>query len=346
MQRLFTIGLCLWLAIVGFSAGGIAYAQTPVVIKTALVTPEGSTWTQTLRRMAGDIQQQTDGQIQFKIYAGGVSGDEADVLRMMRAGRIHAAGFSGVGLGIVLPSIRLLEAPMLFRNHAEVDLATQALFDAYAEGFAQKGFVLLGFAESGFVYMFTRLPPTSAAALQQNKMWVWKGDSVAQQFLSGLKVRTVPLQLADVNTGLETGMIDGFYSPPLAAIAFQWHSRVGFMIDVPIVNATGALLMNRGVFNRLSGQQQDTLTRLARQYCRQLVEQTRRENAEAKTALTAAGVKTVVPSHDLLERMNQSAEETRRQSIPDLYSQQQYRELLQRLQSHRKGVAPAAQPKP
>ena len=42
-------------------------------------------------------------------------------------------------------------------------------------------------------------------------MWVWEGDRLAENFLSTAGVRPTPLHVADVNTGLETGMIDSFY---------------------------------------------------------------------------------------------------------------------------------------
>jgi TRAP-type transport system periplasmic protein len=32
----------------------------------------------------------------FKFYPGGVSGDEKDVIRKMRIGQLHGAGFTGV----------------------------------------------------------------------------------------------------------------------------------------------------------------------------------------------------------------------------------------------------------
>jgi TRAP-type C4-dicarboxylate transport system substrate-binding protein len=334
-------GALLLTAMAGFGAPN-SHAGDPVIIKTALVTPEGSTWTKTLRQMAAAIGEQTGGQVQMKIYAGGVSGDEADVLRKMRAGRLHAAGFSGVGLGIIVPSIRLLEAPLLFRNEAEVDHVTAERFEVYAQAFERKGYILLGFAESGFVYLFSRQRPSSVEGLQQIKMWVWKGDSVAERFLSGLNTKTFPLHLSDVNTGLETGMIDGFYAPPLAAIAFQWHTRVGFMMDAPIVNATGALLMSKRVFGRIPDDHRQVILQLARQHCRRLVEQTRRENAEAVTVLQQAGIEVVGPDTQLRQMMQRVAEQTRTGSIPKLYSQAQYESVAALLAAYRQAESTPA----
>lgn len=293
----------------------------PTTIKVALVTPDGSTWTETLREMARDVKKQTGGQVDFKIYAGGVSGDELDVLRKMQANRIHAAGFSGVGLGVVLPEVRVLEAPLLFNSYQEVDAVKEALFEEFSAAFEKKGFVLLGFAEAGFVYFFSSQPLNQPDAIRSVKMWAWKGDPVAETFLKAFDITTYPLHLSDVNTGLETGMIDSFYSPPLAAIAFQWYTRVKYMLNYPMVNSTGALLMNRRIFERLEPGQQEVLRATAKRYARRLVELTRKENADAMGALTASGIQAVAPSAEQITVFKSKAAKTYQQYIPALYSQ-------------------------
>ena len=45
--------------------GASVYAQK-TVIKIALVTPEGSTWTNTLHRMVDEVRANTNGEIDFK----------------------------------------------------------------------------------------------------------------------------------------------------------------------------------------------------------------------------------------------------------------------------------------
>ena len=111
----------LWFNLLFFYVLVLSAHAGPVKIKVAAVTPEGSTWVKVLRGLAEDVKHHTAGEVVLTIYPGGVSGDEADVLRKMRVNRINAAGFSGVGLGIILPKIRIFEAPLLFRNDGEID---------------------------------------------------------------------------------------------------------------------------------------------------------------------------------------------------------------------------------
>ncbi len=317
---------------------GVAAWAGPVIIKTAVVTPEGSTWVKVLKQMAADVKTQTGGAVDFTIYAGGVSGDEADVLRKMQVNRIHAAGFSGVGLGIVLPEVRVLEAPLLFRNDAEIDTVRDRIFDYFAEAFLKKGYILLGFTEGGRVYLFSRQNLGSQNGFRSAKMWVWKGDQVAETLLHNFGVRTTPLHIAEVNTGLETHMIDSFYSPPLAAIAFQWHTRVQYLLDYPLADATAGLLMTRRAFEALTAGQQAILKRSARKHCRELVTLTRNENRDALAVLQRQGLIFVQPTADQLKKFQADAQKTYAQSIPALYPQT----LFDRIQTILKKVRAAA----
>jgi len=305
----------------------IVTGSTPVfakatTIKVALITPDGSTWTNTIRDMAAELKKKSNGAVKLKIYPGGIKGDEMDVLRQMRANRLHASGFSGVGMGIILPQIRILEAPLLFKNYAEIDHVKTRLFDQFAAEFEKKGYVLLGFAEAGFVYFYSKKSLQGPEALKSVKMWAWKGDPVAETFLKTFGIRTYPLHLADVNTGLETGMIDSFYSPPLAAVAFQWTTRVEHILDYPMVNSTGALLVSKRTFYRLSEDNRKLLKAISLKYCARLVDQTRQENKAALTVLTESGIQVDTPTEDQIALFAENAIKTYEKNIPALYSRE------------------------
>lgn len=314
----FSLILVIITLTMAWSTTALARATT---IKVALVTPDGSTWTNTIREMAAELKKKTKKEVKLKIYPGGVKGDESDVLRQMRANRIHASGFSGVGMGIILPQIRILEAPLLFKNYAEIDHVKAKLFDQFATAFEKKGYVLLGFAEAGFVYFYSKKSLKGPQALKSVKMWAWKGDPVAETFLKTFGIRTYPLHLADVNTGLETGMIDSFYSPPLAAVAFQWTTRVEHILDYPMVNSTGALLISKRKFQRLSEENQALLRDISLKYCAKLVDLTRQENKAALVELTNAGIQVDTPTEDQIALLQENARKTYAKNIPSLYSQ-------------------------
>jgi TRAP-type C4-dicarboxylate transport system substrate-binding protein len=242
-------------------------------------------------------------------------------------GRIQAAGFSGIGMGVLVPEVRVLESVLLFRDHAEVDRVRSALFDEFARRFEAKGYVLLGFFEAGFTYIFTSRPIEGVADIEQTRMWIWKGDEIAARYVSVLGMEAVPLHMTDVNTGLETGLIEGFYAPPLAAMALQWYARVGHVLDYPLVNSCGGFLVTKRAFGRLSSDHQQLLREVVKRYCAKLVATTRVENAQAKTIMAGAGLTFTPPSDAVKAYLHAAAETAAEKNVPVIYSKKLYSQV-------------------
>jgi TRAP-type C4-dicarboxylate transport system substrate-binding protein len=304
-------------------------------IKFGIVTPKGSTWTNIVEEMEADLKKQTGGKLDLNIKAGGAKGDEVDMLRFMEQKSLHAAALSGVGLGNLVPSIRILEAPLLFKTNEELDKVKEVLFDDFAKEFDKQGYVLLGFAEAGFVNVFSKQKIDNEASLKKIKMWVWTGDKVAARFLDEFGIRSTPLALHDVSSSLDQTMIDSFYAPPLAAVAFQWFSKVKYMIDYPFVNSTGAFIMKKDAFNALPADQQKILRDTAKVYSRKVVEASRKDNAEAREFLaTKGGITFLKPSDADIKHYQTYAENVYKKSIPDTYS----KALFDKVQGILKGM--------
>ncbi len=196
------------------------------VIKFATLAPEGSTWMKEMRAFTGEVVKRTSETVKFKIYAGGVSGDEKDVIRKIRIGQLHAGGFSGVGLGEIAREVRVLDAPFLFKNADEVDHIYKTFDPELRRALESKGYVLLGWAEVGFIYLYTNLPVHSPKDLKRVKMWMWEGDPIAESAFKAMGITPIPLSIVDVQTSLQTGMVNGVYGSPLAVVALQWFTKI------------------------------------------------------------------------------------------------------------------------
>jgi len=262
-------------------------------IKLSVLAPEGSTWVKVMEDMNQEIQTQSKGRMALKIYAGGVSGDEKDVLRKMRIGQVHAAAFTGVGLGQIVPSVRILELPMLFRTYDEVDFVKNKLKPVFQEKFSAKGFELLGWAEAGFVNIFSNKAIKSSEDMQGVKMWAWEGDPLVQAMYQALGITPIPLSLPDVLTSLQTNLIDGVYGPPLGVIALQWFTKVKNMTNVNLANSTGALLISKKRMAKLPPDLQKILRDAAKKYSDILVNKIRSENVQAINTLKKSGIQII-----------------------------------------------------
>ena len=267
-----------------------AAAAAKIVIKFASLAPEGSTWMRIMRGLDEEVRSETGGAVRFRLYPGGVSGNEKDVGRKLRVGQLHAAGFTGVGLGEILPAVRALELPFLFRDYAEVDAVHRALDPWFESAFEKKGYVVLGWSEVCFAHFFSNAPVRSLAGLRRQKVWMWEGDPLARAYFAAMGLRPIPLAVTDVLTSLQTGLIETVYANPLAAVALQWFTKVLFMSPVPMANVTGAIVIRKKSFDRLDPSQKRILRGRTRARMETLKRLTRRENARAVEAMKKRGV--------------------------------------------------------
>ncbi len=289
-------------------------------IKFASLAPEGSTWTNLLREYDAAVRKESGGKLGFKIYAGGVQGEDKDVLRKMRLGQLQSAGLTGFGLGEIVPKVRILDSPFLFQNYEEVDHIYSAFADEFDNAFRANGYVLLGWAEVGWVYVMTNTPVRTLADMNGVKMWMWEGDKVAEATFKALGINPIPLSVIDVLTSLQTGLINGAYTSPLAALVLQWNTRVKYMMNLPLADASGAVVITKKKFDELPPDLQEILVRNGKKYMRNLTLQSRKENADAIVTLKKSGIQLVdVTSSKTVEEYVAAGKKARHSLVGPLY---------------------------
>jgi TRAP-type transport system periplasmic protein len=290
-------------------------------IKFATIAPEGSTWMNVMKEYDAAIRKESGGRMGFKIYSAGVQGDEKGVLRKIRAGQLHSGGFTGVGMGEIAPKVRILDSPFLVRNSDEVDMLYQQFGKEFEQAFEDGGYVLLGWAEVGFVHVFTSTPIRKTEDLKGLKMWTWEGDPIAETAFRTLGINPIPLSFVDVMTSLQTGLIDAFYTTPYAAIALQWYTRVKYMVDVPLADAAGSVLISKKYFDQIPKDLQDILLRDGRMYINKLTQLSRKDNRESTAELKKRGITILTADEKDLQEYIQVGSKSRRALVGRLFSE-------------------------
>ena len=309
-----------------------ALAQKPagkaaVEIKLATLAPEGSTWMKTMHKVDDDVRAKTQNRVGFKFFPGGVQGDEKDVIRKMRNGQVHGAAFTGFGLGSIVPEVRVLELPFMFDSLDELDYVRAQTNDYFTKAFDDKGYVLLGWTDVGFVYLFTRNPVKGPNDMAAQKWWIWSGDPLAEIFYKAFKISPIPLAAPDVLTSLQTGVVDAVYSPPLACVALQWYSRVKYMDDMPVTHGISAVLVSRKALAGVSDADLAAIEEITRTHLADLTAKTRVQNNEAIEEIKKEGVTVVAVDPAARKEFTERGRAAWSEGVGTLYSQ----ELLDRV---------------
>lgn len=272
-------------------AGG----QSPVIIKLATLAPEGSPWIQVLKAAADEAQQKTGNAVQFKIYPGGVMGDERDMVRKMHIGQLQAAMLSSASLASMYPEIDVLQTPFLFDSYPETDFVVGKMQDGFKSGLEKNGYVALGWSEAGFVYLMSTVPVETLELLRKAKVWIWNDSPMSKAIFEEAGVIGVPLSISDVLVGLQTGLVEVVYVPPSVAVALQWFTRIKYITDAPLNYMLGGLVAKKEAFDKIDPQHQSVVKEVFQRHMTRLKEIIRAENQEALTVMQKQGIKLISP---------------------------------------------------
>ena len=298
-------------------------------IKFATVAPEGTAWINVMREYDAAVRKESVGRMGFKIYFGGSQGSEQQYLRKVKIGQIHSVGLTGVGMGEVAPMVRVLEAPFLVQSYQETDYLLQQFGSEFAKAFEAGGYVLLGMTDVGFVYVFTKTAIRKPDDLKAIRIWTWEGDPIPETAFNVLGINPIALSLDNVRTSLQTGLIDAFYTSQYASIALQWHTQAKYMVDVPLTNAAGAVLISKKYFDGLPKDLQDILVNNGRTYMAKLTKLSREDNDKSVEILKKAGITFLKAEPKDLEYYLEAGRKSRRMLVGKLYSE----ELLNRVEN-------------
>jgi TRAP-type C4-dicarboxylate transport system substrate-binding protein len=287
----------------------IATEAHALTLKLATLAPDGTTWMAEMRKGTNEITQRTNGRVKLKFYPGGVMGNDQSVMRKIRVGQLQGGAFPIGSLKEVFTDTQVYGLPFLFRSYEEVDFVRQRVDPLIRQGIERNGFVVLGISEGGFAYMMCKKPLKKVEDLKGQKVWLPEGDVIAETVFKMTGVAPVSLTLGDVYTGLQTGLVDAVGISPMAAIAFQWHTRVSYVTDAPLVLLAGMLVVDKKAFLRLNPADQAVVREVMESTFARLDRLNRQDDAAARHALQEQGVQFITPPPDELTRWHAIADE-------------------------------------
>jgi len=201
----------------------------------------------------------------LRIYAGSVAGDEPDMVRKMRLGQLQAGSISSIGLSRIDRAFDVFTIPMFYESYEELFAVMESLEPLMTERLSERGFVFLGWGMGGWARLFTKNPVRTVDDLRRAKMFVAAGDDPWVQYWKNNGFRPVPLAVTDIMTGLQTGLIDGLATTPLAALMLQWYRHAPYMIDIDLAPLIGATLVSEKAWQRIPEESRATLISSARE---------------------------------------------------------------------------------
>ena len=278
-------------------------------IKLATMAPENSSLMQVFNEMNTELLKETGGKVGFKLFAGFVLGDEEDVLRKLRVGMVHAAAFTSSALTDMNPDLRAFLVPFLFDNYREIDHIMGKFETDLKRGFSEKGFEVLGWPELGFLYFMSTTPISSLNEIKGKKVWGKSNAPMLQAIMEKIGVSMVAINAPDVLMALQTNLVEVVYNSPYYALITQWYTQIKYLTDTPVTYVGGILVMDKKFLAKIPAPLQETLHKVSARHLQRLVDQTRKDNADALEIIYKRGVKKVTLDPSQLKGFKEISDE-------------------------------------
>ena len=281
----------------------------PIIIKLATVAPEGTEYYNLLFEMGQRWQQETNGQIQLRIYPNGVVGGERDTIRKMRVGQIQASAMSSIGLAELTDQIQAFTLPMGFKNYDEIDRVKNVMFGDISEGLSQSGFKLLFLVDIGWVYWFSTEEISVPQDLMDAKIYTTGGDYVTVELFKKFGFNAIPVSETDILTSLQTGMINSMQTVPILSLSSGWSALMPNMLDLKWGAFVGAVIVDERVWKKIKPEHQKIMMDIAQDIGKKYQKSGREMEKKAIDVMQQYGMKIKKPSDEEIAIWNDFKDE-------------------------------------
>ncbi|MCH8530706.1 MAG: TRAP transporter substrate-binding protein DctP [Saccharospirillum sp.] len=269
-------------------------------LKIATLYPPGSLPLQQLQLASNRLKERSDGRLSLQLYPGGVMGDDATVLRKVRIGQLHGALVSASTLSSLGVDATDLSQPFQFATLDAV-LEQRKQFDpAVRQRLDDQGWLGFGPIDGGFSYLMSQNPVSSLQNLKSQRLWLPNTDDV-RKMSQALSIDYQIMGIGDVLPALQTGALNSIVAPPSAALTLNWHSRVDYLTDQPVVYTWGMLVLAQRSLRGISEPDRQVLAEVLSEWADELDAAMLASNMQANRAIRQLLTQVDFSSSDLAD---------------------------------------------
>lgn len=253
---------------------------------------------QAVMHMSEELSAATGGKDKIKIFADSSLGSEKDTVEQVKIGaldmvRVSSASFHGMVPESVIPSL-----PFLFRD---IDHFRKTMYgptgDKILASFEKAGFVGLAFYESGARSIYAKKPIKNVADVKGLKIRVQPSDLMVS-LTSAMGASPTPMPLAEVYTGLKTGLVDAAENNYPSYEEAKHYEAAPVYSETMHVMTPEVLVFSKKIWDTLPKEEQAAIRKAAKNSVPYYVSLWEPREKDAKAAVIKGGAK-IVPAADI-----------------------------------------------
>ncbi|MDR0303202.1 MAG: TRAP transporter substrate-binding protein DctP [Chitinispirillales bacterium] len=320
-----------------FLVSAMFFCASAITIKLGSLAPQNSPWDDALRDMAAQWQKASSGAVQVKMYAGGIAGDEADMIRKVKIKQLDMVAMTGVGMADVFKGILTVQIPMMYDNEDEFWYILEKMKPYLEKKVEGNGFKVLLWSKIGWVNFFSKQPIVNPADLQKQKIFIYAGDPDAVKVWKTMGFQPVPLSTNDIMTSLQSGMIDAVTISPLTAAAYQWFGAAPNMCNMKWAPLLGGVVVSLESWNKIPADMRKKLEDIAIKVGEKMQADIDKADDEALQIMQTYGLKVSEVPQNVRGQWKTIAEKGVKAVIGTTIEPQSYEQVKKYLEEYRAG---------
>ncbi|QXE10443.1 TRAP transporter substrate-binding protein [Pseudomonas sp. AN-B15] len=272
-----------------FTFAGAAQA---LQLKFADIHPAGYPTVVAEENMGKTLTRETNGELTFQYFPGGVLGSEKEVIEQMQVGAVQLSRVSLGIVGPVVPDVNVFNMPFIFRDHQHMrNVIDGPVGDEILDKITHSefGLVALAWMDGGTRNVYTKKPVRKLEDLKGMKIRV-QGNPMFIDMMNAMGGNGIAMDTGEIFSALQTGVIDGAENNPPTLLEHNHFQNAKFY------NLTGHLIlpepivMSKITWEKLTPEQQalvKTAAKAAQAEERVLWD---KKSAASEEKLKAAGV--------------------------------------------------------
>ena len=230
-----------------------------------------------MRTASPDWKKVSNGKVIVNIYPGGVVGDDPEIVRKMRLGTLHAGVLTTAGVAEIDKSVYALGVPMMYGSYEEVYAVFEKMRPTLEANIAKQGFVVLNWADGGWIHFFSQRPIATPDDLKKLKL-AWDNDTTdITDIMKSLGFNLVPQPATEILTALQTGLVNAVPISPQLAIISQYFRYAKYMTDLNWELLLGAAVIDKRVWDRIPTDLHAPLMQVMQEAGKKLQDEIRKE---------------------------------------------------------------------
>ncbi|MGH7271156.1 MAG: TRAP transporter substrate-binding protein DctP [Polyangiaceae bacterium] len=268
-------------------------ASATTTLKIGTIAPQDSAWGKEFKRLAKNVSNDSNGELQLDFQWNGQAGDENLMVQKIRSGQLDAAAVTALGLAQTgVTDVLLFMLPGLFQTWGQLDTARDAMKDEFNRQFEAKGFTILGWGDVGAAKeMSVGFEIHHPSDLRGKSVFFYTGDPMSPKIYSAIGgITPKQMSIEEVMPALAGGSINVLTAPPLGAEQLQWAPRITHMGTDTLFFTIGAFIASSARLQSLPQQYRDIFAKRGAETSARLTKTIRNLDAQAFARMKASKV--------------------------------------------------------